>query len=64
MAKKVQLWGYRCERCRQHLALDPDVHDAGALGEEPAERRQDERRRTARRGGDEQGGDQEGLAHA
>ena len=28
------------ERAHQHHPLEPDVHDAGALGEEPAERRE------------------------
>ena len=35
------------ERAREHHPLEADVHDAAALGEDPADRRERERRREA-----------------
>ena len=41
------------ERAHQHHPLEADVHDAGALREHAAERREDERRREAEHRGEE-----------
>ena len=43
----------REEGADEHHPLEPDVHDAGALGEDAAHRRERERRREAERRGEE-----------
>src|SRR5437868_8161878 len=48
----------------QHLALEADIDDAGALAEESTERREDQRRRLAQRRREQRYGlDEEVVAH-
>ena len=47
----------------EHLALEPDVDDPRALGEEPAERGEHQRRGAAQRGGYKERAEEDGLAH-
>lgn len=48
----------------QHLAFEADVDDAGALGEEPGQRRQHQRRRHPQGRRCHGDGDEEGVFHA
>jgi hypothetical protein len=49
------------EGTHQHHPLEPDVHDAAALGEHPADRRKRQRRRVAERRGEEGAPDDDGV---
>ena len=50
------------KRRQQHLALKPDVDDAGALGQQAGQRAQDQRRGDAQRRGQQRA--EQGLIHA
>ena len=49
------------ERAHQHHALEPDVDDAAALGEQPAERGEQQRRRVAEHRGQQRRPDDDAL---